>query len=92
MSTLPPIDAALLPADIRRAPAAVQQRYQAGLAFEQQLTAQLCKQLEQTTGADDGSNPYSSLMPDALANAIQAGGGLGLARELAGLGPQGALR
>jgi hypothetical protein len=91
--TLPPIDAVALPADIRRAPAGVQQRYQAGLAFERQLTAELAKQLQATTtSGDDGSNPYGSLMPDALADAITAAGGLGLARSLAGLDPDGGPR
>jgi hypothetical protein len=82
--SLPPIDTTALPADIRNAAPAVQRRYTAGLAFERQLTMQLAQQLQKTIGGDD-SNPYGSLIPDALADAIQADGGLGLARELGGL-------
>lgn len=87
MSSLPPVDAAALPADVRGASPAVQQRYAAGLAFEQQLTAELARQLQQTTGDDGASDPYAAMLPDALSGALTAAGGLGLARELAGLGP-----
>jgi len=89
MSTaLPPIDQSLLPADVRNASTQTQQRYEAGLAFEQQLTAQLSQQLTDSLGATMSDSPYAQLLPDALASAVTASGGLGLARQLAGLGPE----
>jgi hypothetical protein len=44
--------------------------------FEKLLVQQLAKELLKTTG-DTGSE-YASLLPDALANAVEDGGGLGL--------------
>jgi hypothetical protein len=44
--------------------------------FEQLLVQQLAKQLLATTG--DTGNAYASLLPDALAQAVEDGGGLGL--------------
>lgn len=89
MSTVPPLDQALLPADVRGASADVRDRYAAGLAFERELTAVLAKELTKTTGGDDASNPYASLLPDALADAITGAGGLGLARSLSGIDAKG---
>jgi hypothetical protein len=85
VTTVPPLDQSLLPADVRAAPADVRDRYAAGLAFERELTAVLAKQLTKTTGDDDSSNPYASMLPDALADSIAAAGGLGLARTLSGI-------
>ena len=87
-SVLPPVDQSTLPADIRSASAEVRQRYQAGLAFEHQLVSQLAQELSKTAGDDLQDSPYASLMPDALADAITGAGGLGLARDLAGLPAQ----
>jgi hypothetical protein len=44
--------------------------------FEQLLVEQLAKELLKTTG--DTGNAYASLLPTALADAVQDGGGLGL--------------
>jgi hypothetical protein len=84
-SQLPPIDRSLLPADIRSGGPQVQQRYQAGLQFEQQLTAELAKQLSDTAGDAMTSSPYAQLLPDALAQSITQAGGLGIARTLVDL-------
>jgi hypothetical protein len=85
VSALPPVDQSLLPADVRSASKDVQQRYATGLAFERQLVSVLAKQLTDTTGDDMTSSPYASLLPDALADSVESAGGLGLARQLAGL-------
>jgi Rod binding domain-containing protein len=85
MSTLPPIDRATLPADIRSASTQVQQQYQAGLLFEKQLTTELAKQLTSTAGSSLTDSPYASLLPDALADSITQAGGLGIARTLVDL-------
>jgi Rod binding domain-containing protein len=91
--SLPPIDASRLPADIRTASPARQQAYRAALGFEQllvqQLTSSLADSAQGTFGgggdsADGGgqSNPYASLLPDALTQGVMGGGGLGLAAQL----------
>ena len=56
----------------------------AGLAFERMLLVQLTQQLAKTAEpADDASSAasgaYRDLLPGALADAIVAGGGIGLA-------------
>ena len=44
--------------------------------FEQLLVKQLAQELLKTAG--DTGNEYASLLPDALASAVEDGGGLGL--------------
>jgi hypothetical protein len=82
-SGLPPIDQAQLPSDIRTAPAARRDAYEAGLGFERLLVQQLSQSL--TNSARDalgGDSPYASLLPDALTDGLMGAGGLGLARQL----------
>jgi len=43
--------------------------------FEQMLVQQLAQELLKTAG--DTGNEYASLLPDALASAVEDGGGLG---------------
>jgi Rod binding domain-containing protein len=84
LAGLPPIDQSLLPADIRSAPTARKDAYEAGLGFERLLVQQLSQSL--TDGARDamgGDSPYASLLPDALTDGLMTSGGLGLARQLA---------
>jgi hypothetical protein len=50
--------------------------------FEQLLVQQLAKELLKTAG-DTGSQ-YASLLPSALADAVQDGGGLGLDLDVEG--------
>jgi len=81
---LPPIDQALLPQDIRTAAPARKDAYEAGLGFERLLVQQLSQSLtDSARDAMGGDSPYASLLPDALADGIMGGGGLGLARQLA---------
>jgi hypothetical protein len=82
MSVLPPIDGALLPADVRQAPRADRERYQAALGFERRLVGELTKQLTATAGAPLREGPYAHLLGDAMADAVLAGGGIGLARTI----------
>jgi hypothetical protein len=83
VTQLPPIDRLALPADVRSGSAETRERYEAGLGFERQLVAELAKQLSSTAGESMSGSPYAQLLPDALADAVIAGGGLGLARGLA---------
>jgi Rod binding domain-containing protein len=87
MTGLEGISSAPLPADLRDAPKATQERWRAGLGFEQVLVGQLAKALAATTGGEDGGSAatqtYRSMLPDTLAAAVTASGGIGLARALA---------
>jgi Rod binding domain-containing protein len=97
-SGLPPVDAALLPADVRKAGPQAEQTYQTALAFESVLTQQLTQQLASTltgssTGSDDSDDDSgggsdaatqmtAQMIPDALTQSLTASGGLGLAGQL----------
>jgi len=81
--TLPPIDSALLPADIRQAPQARRDAYTASLGFEQLLVQQLTESLaDSARTAMGGDSPYANMLPQAMADGIMGAGGLGLARQL----------
>jgi Rod binding domain-containing protein len=92
MSTsLPPVDQATLPADIRNGSQKTKQAYTAALGFERMLVEQLAKAMNSTAqpsddSGDDGSDAatttYRDMLPGALADGILSGGGLGLARQL----------
>jgi Rod binding domain-containing protein len=94
MSTLPPIDNSLLPADVRNGTTADQNRYKTALSFERQLVEQLTQSMSDTTAAqddssdsDDGSSAatdsYKQMLPGVMADSIMSAGGLGLARSIA---------
>jgi Rod binding domain-containing protein len=88
--SLPPIDQALLPADIRKGSAEDKQAYTAALGFERMLLGELTKQMAETAkpaeGDDDNkdaaSSMYMQMLPDQLADAVTQNGGTGLARSL----------
>ena len=90
MSTLPPIDASVLPAAVRNGSDADKKNYQAALGFERMLVQQLTKAMADTTktgGDEDDSSgaatsTYRAMLPDALADGITASGGLGLAGQI----------
>jgi Rod binding domain-containing protein len=89
MSTLPPIDSSVLPADVRNGTPAQRKSYEAALGFERMLVAQLAKSLTDTASSGDGedqssaaTSTYRSLLPDALADGVTSAGGLGLASQL----------
>jgi Rod binding domain-containing protein len=83
-----PIDASLLPPDVRRAGPQAQRLYEAALGFERVLVSQLTELLARTTGGEGDEDSgaatavYRELLPGSLADSLQAGGGIGLAREL----------
>ena len=87
---LPAVDQATLPADVRNGSKADRDRYVSALGFERMLVSQLTQQLADTTkpsGDDEGgsaaTSAYRQMLPGALADAVTAGGGLGLARQIA---------
>ena len=95
--SLPPIDNALLPAEVRNGSAADKKSYQAALGFERMLLGELTKAMADTAKPADGSDSdsgdggqpqdavssmYMQMLPDQLADAVTANGGLGLAKTL----------
>ncbi|MDQ1741654.1 MAG: hypothetical protein QOE53_3306 [Pseudonocardiales bacterium] len=88
--SLPPIDEATLPADIRNGSKQDKQAYTAALGFERMLLGELTKQMAETAKPADGdddnkdaaSSMYMQMLPDQLADAVTQNGGIGLARSL----------
>jgi Rod binding domain-containing protein len=94
---LPPIDQATLPAEVRNGSKQDKQEYAAALGFERMLLGELTKAMADTAkpadGGDSGedggtSQPqdaasamYMQMLPDQLADAVTANGGLGLAQS-----------
>jgi Rod binding domain-containing protein len=89
---LPPIDQATLPAEIRAGSKQDKQNYQAALGFERMLLGELTKAMADTAkpadSGDDSAQPqdaasqmYMQMLPDQLADAVTANGGLGLAQS-----------
>jgi Rod binding domain-containing protein len=89
---LPPIDQALLPADVRKGSAGDRKTYAAALGFERALVQELAKAMSETAkpvDGGDGDEPqdaagsmYMQQLPDQLADSVIQNGGLGLARNL----------
>lgn len=93
------VSTALEPEAVRNGSTAVKSAYQQGLAFEEMLTEEMTKSLTEMGGLGEegeegsggeggalgsgGNSLVSSLLPQALAQGVVAGGGLGLAAQLA---------
>lgn len=85
---LPALAPGAIPADVRRAGPEAVAGFRAGLGFERMLITEL---LDQAL-PEQSEDPRAALLPETLADAIVARGGLGLAAELAPSrtdGPQG---
>jgi Rod binding domain-containing protein len=86
--SMPAIDQALLPADVRNGGPERRKEYDAALSFERQLVGELTKALAATSKpADEDSSSaatktYRDMLPATMADAIMAEGGLGLATQL----------
>jgi Rod binding domain-containing protein len=93
-SALPPIDQAMVPAEVRNGTKQDKKAYQAALGFERMLLGELTKAMAETAkpidGGDEDSSSqskdaaasiYMEMLPDQLADAVTANGGLGLARS-----------
>jgi hypothetical protein len=65
-------------------PAAASKPDAASKGFEQLLVQQLAQAMLKTAG--DTGNQYASLLPNALADAVEQAGGLGLDLNLDGVG------
>jgi Rod binding domain-containing protein len=91
--SVPPIDpsgpSALAPAWVRNGATQVKQDYEVATGFEETLLEQLSSALtaggltgEEEGGEGSGDSGFSSMLPQALAQGVTSGGGLGLAAEL----------
>ena len=76
-----PVDSTSAPA---ASSAAARKPDAASKGFEQLLVQQLAQAMLKTAG--DTGNQYASLLPNALADAVEQGGGLGLDLNLDGVG------
>jgi len=76
-----PVDSTSAPA---ASPAAARKPDAASKGFEQLLVQQLAQAMLKTAG--DTGNQYASLLPNALADAVEQAGGLGLDLNLDGVG------
>ena len=87
---IPPVDLPAgvpLPREVREAGVGAQQEYRTALAFERILLGQLTKALQSSIGGgEDGASAateaYKNMLPDTMADALVAGGGIGLASDL----------
>ncbi len=89
LDALPPLPAgAALSAGVRAAGPEAQKDLRTALAFERMLLGQLTKAMQATVpGEDDdagaATKTYRDMLPDTMADALVAGGGIGLAADLA---------
>jgi Rod binding domain-containing protein len=87
-AALPPLPAGtVLPASVRNASPEAQKDYRTALAFERVLVGQLTKAMQATVPVDDeqsgaATKTYRDMLPDTMADALVAGGGIGLAADL----------
>lgn len=81
-----PVAGAALPPEIRAAGKSVQDEYRSALAFERVLLGQVTKAMQSTIGGPEGASAateaHKNMLPDTMADAIIAGGGIGLASDL----------
>ncbi len=78
---LPALPVSALPREVREGRAEDRGRYRAALGFERMLVAQLAQRVL-PAGEDGEGSPYAGAVPDAFADALMTGGGLGLARQI----------
>jgi Rod binding domain-containing protein len=78
VSTLSPITAAQIPAEVRKEGGT--NAYKAALGFESMLLDQLSQTLVKDSGL--GDSPYASSVTEAFSTSLLQGGGVGLADQL----------
>jgi Rod binding domain-containing protein len=99
-ASLPVVDQAALPAEVRNGGDKEKQAYAAALGFERMLVEQLTKTLaadatrgdgsadsgsdDTSQGGDSSTSMYSDMISSSLADGIAQQGGLGLAKSLYG--------
>lgn len=89
LGKLVPMDAASMPAEVRKAGKAAQETYRAAVGFEQILVKQLTEALSKSAAFGAGENgesgapaAYKDMVADNMATAIATSGGMGIADAL----------
>jgi hypothetical protein len=77
---LPVIADSALPRDVRDGSAADKKTYKAALGFEQLLVGQLVGEMTKSSSLAEG--PRAGAVADAMTDALESAGGLGLAPQL----------
>ncbi len=80
LDALPSVPVSALPADVRRGTPEDQKAYRAALGFERLMLQTFVKDMTKAGGLDD--SPYSGSIQDSMADALVAGGGIGLGEQL----------
>ncbi len=80
LGALPAVPASALPADVRAGSPADQKAYRAALGFERILLGELVQDMTKAGGLEE--SPRAGAIEDAMSDALLAGGGLGLGRQL----------
>jgi Rod binding domain-containing protein len=89
-ASIPPIDQALMPAAVRNGDAQRKKEYAAAVSFERVLVGQMTEAMSKASGAfsdddksgDAATQQLKQTMPETLADALMASGGIGLATQL----------
>jgi Rod binding domain-containing protein len=83
---LPAVPRTAIPQRIREQGAEAEQAYKVALGFERELLSQLTKALQTSTTEGEMGDPattaYEDQLPGAMADAITAAGGTGMAEDL----------
>jgi len=77
---LPVVADSALPRDVRDGSTADKKAYKAALGFEQLLVGQLAGEMTKSSSLAEG--PRSGVVSDAMTQALESAGGLGLAPQL----------
>ena len=77
---LPVVADSALPRDVRDGSTADKKAYKAALGFEQLLVGQLVGEMTKNSSLAEG--PRADAVNDAMTQALESGGGLGLAPQL----------
>ena len=77
---LPVVADSALPRDVRAGSTADKKAYKAALGFEQLLVGQLVGEMTKNSSLAEG--PRSGVVSDAMTQALESAGGLGLAPQL----------
>jgi len=77
---LPVVADSALPRDVRDGSTADKKAYKAALGFEQLLVGQLVGEMTKNSSLAEG--PRSGVVSDAMTQALESAGGLGLAPQL----------
>jgi hypothetical protein len=80
LSGLPQVSESALPASVRTGSAKDKEAYRAALGFEQLLVGQLVGEMTKNSSLAEG--PRSGVVSDAMTQALESAGGLGLAPQL----------